>query len=148
MSAGMSVPRVSPEEAARLMADEGYAYLDVRTPEEFSLGHPEGAWNVPSVFSTEAGRVDNADFLRVVRAAFAPDTKLVVGCHTGNRSQAASALLAAAGFSVVEQRAGYGGARDAFGRVTERGWRAAGLPTQSEALPGHDYAALCARAGS
>lgn len=139
-------PRVSPGEAARLIEDEGYVYLDVRTPEEFVLGHPRGAYNVPSHAQGPHGLGENPDFVRVVRAAFSLDAKLVVGCQTGSRSQDASALLAEAGYAVVEQRAGFGGVRDPFGRVTERGWRALGLPSADEPLPGHDYAALLALA--
>lgn len=133
--------RLSPQDAARLLRDEGYAYLDVRTPQEFGLGHPMGAYNVPFV------RGGEAQFLRVVKAVFAADEKLVVGCHTGNRSQAAAEALLAAGYAVVEQRAGYAGARDPFGRVTERGWQAEGLPSETRAQAGRDYAALAARAG-
>ncbi len=147
MSAGAPAwQRVSAQEAALLLMGEGYVYLDVRTEQEFALGHPGGAYNVPWLVEGELGREANPDFLRVVESTFAHDVKLVVGCHTGNRSQAASVQLTSEGFHVVELRAGYAGSRDPFGRVTERGWQAFALPTESESLPGHDYAALRARA--
>jgi rhodanese-related sulfurtransferase len=141
-----TAPRVSPHEAARLMRDEGYAYLDVRTPEEFALGHPAGAWNVPSHLQAPHGRSENGEFVRVVLATFAHDEKLVVGCQTGQRSQRACELLADSQLQLVEQRAGFGGVRDSFGKLSERGWSALGLPVAHEPLPGHDYAALLARA--
>jgi rhodanese-related sulfurtransferase len=144
----MSHSRVSASEAHALLAS-GYDYLDVRTPEEFAAGHPAGAYNVPWQVRAAQGRVPNPHFLASVRAAFAAGHKLVIGCQTGSRSQKAAAALIDAGYTdVVEQRAGFEGARDAFGRVVDVGWRAAGLPCAMQALPGRDYAALERRSES
>jgi rhodanese-related sulfurtransferase len=137
----MGHARVSAVEAHALLG-QGYDYLDVRTPEEFAAGHPEGAFNVPWQVRGAQGRALNPHFLASVRAAFAAEHKLVVGCQTGSRSRAAAEALSAAGYIVVEQRAGFEGARDAFGRVIDIGWRAAGLPCAIEPRPGRDYAAL------
>ena len=41
-------------------------------------------------------------------------------------------------------RAGYGGARNAFGKMTEAGWAAAGLPIETHSDSG-SYAELEAR---
>ncbi len=144
--------RVSAQDAAQLLAADGggYAYLDVRSVEEFGLGHPEGAYNVPLLVmgAGAAGMQPNAEFLRVVQAVFAVHAKLVVGCAVGSRSQTACAQLLAAGYTkVVELRAGYSGARDAFGRLVEPGWQAAGLPTATQAQAGRSYAELRARLG-
>ncbi|HEX7480844.1 MAG TPA: rhodanese-like domain-containing protein [Polyangiales bacterium] len=139
----MTHARISAQEAAQLMAAEGYVYLDVRAPEEFGLGHPQGAYNVPLMLLGSSGMQPNAEFLRVVQASFGVEAKLVVGCQAGNRSQRACVQLLAAGYvSVVEQRAGFAGARDAFGRVVEVGWQGAGLPTQTQAVAGRSYEAL------
>ena len=144
----MSHARLTPSEAAQLVNEQGYAYLDVRTEQEFALEHAAGAYNVPLEQATPAGRKPNPDFLAVVSAAFARDRGLVVGCQTGARSRRAAEALLQAGFScVVEQRAGHGGTRDAFGRPAEQGWRAAGMPVASRPEPGHDYAALRAAVG-
>ncbi|HKU42112.1 MAG TPA: rhodanese-like domain-containing protein [Polyangiales bacterium] len=117
----MADPRISPQAAHDLMRDEGYVYIDVRSPEEFALGHPKGARNVPWL--------DNPDFLGTLQREFAEDAKLIVGCRTNNRSAKAAAALRGAGFrDVLEQRAGMAGLRDAFGGVIERGWEDAGLP--------------------
>ena len=54
----------------------------------------------------------------------------------------AATVLIAAGFNdVVDQRAGYDGARDSFGRVTDVGWVEKGLPTEKETA-GASYAEL------
>jgi rhodanese-related sulfurtransferase len=123
------------------MRDEGHVYLDVRTVEEFELGHPEGAYNVP--WQLVRGQEPNPDFGRVVERAFAHDQPLIVGCRTGQRSVPASAALLALGFvHVVEQHAGYAGKRDAFGGVVERGWEQVGLPTATQPQVGHSYGEL------
>ena len=125
------------------MREQGYSYLDVRRVDEFVQGHPAGAYNIPWQLRSAEGAVLNPDFLATVHAAFGHDSKLVVGCHSGTRSRAAVAALIADGYrEVIEQGAGFAGVRDAFGRTTEPGWRAAGLPCADAALPGHDYAAL------
>jgi rhodanese-related sulfurtransferase len=143
----VSHPRISPAEAAQLVNDQGYAYLDVRSEREFAIEHAAGAYNVPIEHAAPGGRAPNPDFLAVVSAAFGRDRGLVVGCQSGARSKRAAEQLVQAGFScVVEQRAGHGGTRDAFGRPAEAGWKAAGLPCASTPEPGHDYAALRAAA--
>ena len=107
----------------------GHLYLDVRLRPEFEAGHPEGAYNLPLQAPVDGRLVDRADFVAAVVAAFAPETRLILGCESGVRSLRAARLLEAAGFfDVCEQRAGMGGDRDAFGRVKERGYRAEGLP--------------------
>lgn len=142
----MTVKRVSPLEAAALLEDEGYAYLDVRSIPEFDEGHAGGAFNIPLLHATPSGMRPNGDFMSVVEAVFPKESKLVVGCRSGNRSlRAAEALLAAGFANVVDQRAGHEGARDAFGQLHEPGWRAAGLEVAREAEPERSYEALLAR---
>ena len=144
----MTLLRVSPADAYRLMCDEGYAYVDVRTVAEFDSGHPSGAYNVPIAIPGSGPLEENPDFLRVMTAVFARDQALVLGCKSGNRSLRAARSLVEAGFvRVVEQRAGYGGVRDAFGRVTEAGWVALNLPCATRGEPEREYAALRLRAG-
>lgn len=139
----MTHPRITPEEADRLAREEGYVHLDVRSVEEFRLGHPAGAYNVPLQHQGPEGLVDNPDFLRVVQACLPSEAGLVVACRSGNRSRRAAAMLVAAGYTrVVEQRAGFAGARDPFGRASESGWQRTGLPVASDAQPGRDYASL------
>ncbi len=136
----MTVKRVSPQEAERLLQEEGFVYLDVRSIPEFEVAHPPGAYNVPLMHATPSGMQPNPDFLAVVEAVFPKDAKLVVGCRTGNRSLAAARALLQAGFqTVVDQRAGLDGTRNAFGQVLEPGWEAEGLEVATEPEPGRSY---------
>ncbi len=135
----MSLQRIGPQDALTLI-QEGWAYLDVRTPAEFEAGHPEGAYNIPWKLSGPQGMQPNPRFVEVVTKTFGKDGKIVVGCQRGGRSKAAAEALLAAGFSqVVDQLAGFGGATDAFGRTVEPGWLAAGLPVSTRALPGRSW---------
>jgi rhodanese-related sulfurtransferase len=141
----MTHARISPREAYDLMLEQGYLYLDVRTEEEFALGHPQGAYNVPVRLNGAQGQQENPELMRVMSAAFAREEKLIVGCSSGKRSLTEK-LLDAGYRCVVEQRAGYDGRRDPFGRVLDPGWRAAGLPCATEPEAGHDYRSLKQRA--
>lgn len=142
----MTVKRVSPQEADRLLREAGYVYVDVRSIPEFDAGHPTGAYNIPLLHATPSGMRPNGDFMSVIHAVFPKDSKLVIGCRSGNRSLRAAEALAAAGFEhVVDQRAGLDGARNAFGQVEEPGWKSDGLETTSEALPDRTYEALLVR---
>ena len=139
--------RISPQEARELMEKEGYVYVDVRSIPEFEAGHPEGAYNVPLMHMGPAGMAPNPEFLDVMQKAFPRDAKLVVGCKAGGRSARAAAALQSAGYTnVADQRAGFEGAPDPMtGRITEPGWRPAGLPVARQASEGHDYEGLKAR---
>jgi rhodanese-related sulfurtransferase len=140
-------PRVSPAEAKKLIDEQGYIYLDVRSEPEYAAGHPVGAQNVPLMHAGPAGMQPNPDFLNVVRAVFSVETRIVVGCKAGGRSQRAAEIMIAAGYTtIVDQRAGYDASRNAFGAVTEPGWAPAGLPTETS-TEGGSYADLKARAG-
>jgi rhodanese-related sulfurtransferase len=144
----MTLTRISPQEASEKMA-QGYTYVDVRTVEEFEDGHPAGAVNVPISLRGGGGMVPNTDFVRVMTAAFPKDAKIVCGCKTGGRSvRAAEALLAQGFTNVVEQRAGWDGARDAFGQVSEPGWGPAGLPAETGQPSGRAWADMKAKAGA
>ena len=142
----MTVKRVSPEEADHLVREEGYVYVDVRSIPEFEAGHPTGAYNIPIMHNTQAGMQPNTDFVEVVSSVFPKDTKLVLGCRSGNRSLRAAEILQQLGYQeVVDQRAGLAGARDAFGQLREAGWVAAGLDMATEAHPERTYETLLSR---
>ena len=128
--------RISPAEAHAKMTSEGFAYVDVRTEDEFAAGHPAGARNVPVMVAGAAGLEPSADFVSVMEGAFAKDAPIIVGCKMGGRSARAASALGAAGFTrVLDQRAGWDGARGSFGELTEPGWSRAGLPTESGSDP-------------
>lgn len=144
----MTVKRVSPEEAKRLMDEEGFTYVDVRSIPEFEQGHPSGAYNVPLLHMTPGGMQPNPDFVDVFQTAFSKEDKVVVGCKSGGRSLRAAQQLAQLGFThVVDQRAGFAGSTDAFGQKQEAGWQGQGLPVSTRPEEGHAYDALAARAG-
>ncbi|HBQ19903.1 MAG: rhodanese-like domain-containing protein [Sandaracinaceae bacterium] len=136
------VERISPKQAmARL--EEGWTYVDVRSVPEFEQGHPAGAYNVPLMHMGAAGMAPNPEFLSVMQERFPTDARLVLGCRSGARSLRAAEMLEAAGFEhVVDQRAGWDGARDPFGRELEPGWRGEGLASAMEAEPGRSWDAL------
>jgi rhodanese-related sulfurtransferase len=137
----MTVKRVSPEEAKKLIDDEGYVYVDVRSLPEFEAGHPTGAYNVPLMHQAPTGMTPNPDFLGVMEKSFPKTAKLVVGCKVGGRSARAAAVLEAAGFTdVVDQKAGYEGQGP-----LEPGWRPKGLPTSTQAPADRTYDGLRSR---
>lgn len=138
--------RISPAEAHAKMKDESFTYVDVRTEEEFAAGHPGGAFNVPLMNATAAGMEANPAFVTVMEASFAKDAALIVGCKMGGRSARAAQALAAAGFTrVLDQRAGWDGAKGPFGELTEPGWSRENLPTETGHPPARSYAALRTR---
>ncbi len=114
------VVRISPQEAAAKL-EAGWVYVDVREEDEFASGHPSGAINVPYTR-------DEARFVATVRARVGEHARLVVGCKSGLLSVFAAEMLEAAAFEVVEQRAGFDGARGTFGELKELGWARLGLP--------------------
>ncbi len=133
------ITRISPGEASEKIA-EGFTYVDVRTVEEFAAGHPAGALNVPIALTGRGGMVPNPAFLPTMKAAFPLDAKIVVGCKAGSRSLRAAQALVAEGFSsVLDQRAGWDGVRNPFGKVTEPGWLGAGLPTEEGQPQGRSW---------
>jgi rhodanese-related sulfurtransferase len=137
----MTVKRVSPDEAKKLMDDEGYVYVDVRSLPEFDAGHPTGAYNVPLMHQGPAGMSPNPDFMAVMEKSFPKTSRLIVGCKAGGRSARAAAMLESAGFtSVVDQKGGYEGQGPA-----EPGWRPRGLPTSTEAAADRTYEGLRAK---
>jgi rhodanese-related sulfurtransferase len=137
------VTRISPAEALAKMKDEGFTYVDVRTEEEFEAGHPEGAVNVPWNIHGAAGMTPNPEFAEVMERAFDKNAPMILGCKTGNRSMHAARALIAAGFTnLVEQRAGWDGAKGSFGEVIEPGWSRIPLPSEKGIPEGRSYAAL------
>ncbi len=139
------IRRISPLEASEKLA-EGYTYVDVRTVEEFEAGHPAGAVNVPLALRAPGAMAPNPDFLSAMTAAYPKDAKIICGCKTGSRSLRAAQALALAGFTdVLDQRAGWDGARDAFGQLSEAGWGRTDLPAERGQPEGRSWADMKAR---
>jgi rhodanese-related sulfurtransferase len=124
----------------------GAIYLDVRSIPEFAQGHPAGAFNVPLLHLDPAtGQMrPNPEFLPVVRANFAPDTPMVIGCKMGGRSQQACEILSSAGYGdVANVLGGFSGAP----QMGQRGWAQEGLPVDTAADPAREDTALQKKAG-
>jgi rhodanese-related sulfurtransferase len=97
---------ISPKEAnALLQKNENVFLLDVRTPEEFAQDHIDGATLIPVQVLSE-----NLSQLQSVK-----DKKIIVYCHSGNRSVVASRILVKNGFIPLNVKGG----------ITE--WKAQGL---------------------
>lgn len=71
--------------------------IDVRTPEEYSLGHIPGAKNEDYY---------SGDFLRNVQNSVGTDTPLAIYCRSGKRSEGAAKILSAAGYKVYNLAGG------------------------------------------
>lgn len=127
---------------AHAAQSHGATYVDVRSTEEFAQGHAVGAVNVPLLEPDEDTGVmlPNPDFVRVMKATFASDAPLLIGCQSGGRSARASQMLETFGFTdVTNVKGGFSGGQDP-------GWAPSGLPTATAAAPDKTYAALLARA--
>jgi rhodanese-related sulfurtransferase len=144
----MSLDNISVREAHGKQG-EGYTYVDVRSTPEYEAGHPAGAINVPLLHrDPHSGQMmPNREFLAVMRANFASDAKLLVGCQAGGRSAQAAQTLVVAGFShVANVLGGFGGARDPMtGAMRAEGWTQAALPVETGRTAGHAYDDLRAR---
>lgn len=92
-----SLPDRNPEIAHRLVEQEGALLLDVRTPQEFALGHIEGARNIPH--EQVKTRIDEIRKL-------AGDGAIVVYCRSGRRSGIAKEALVDAGITQVTNLGG------------------------------------------
>jgi rhodanese-related sulfurtransferase len=148
MSSFPNIESVTPREAKRLVDEEGYTYVDVRSVPEFEQGHPQGAVNVPIAHMTPGGMQPNPDFLKVVRASFAPDSKLVLGCKSGVRSMRAAEALTQAGYTnLVNMDGGFGGRYGPSGTLIQAGWAEEGLSVSTDAGEGVSYESLAAKAG-
>ncbi len=140
--------QVPPEPYATLKDNPDALYLEVRTEGEFAAGHATGAINIPVMVPKGAGQMQlNLDFVEVAEKVIPRGRKLVVGCMAGGRSQRACEMLEEAGFTdLTNVVGGFGGQRDASGKVVVAGWRDAGLPVTTE-LGDAAYAAQRAKAG-
>ncbi len=96
---------------ARAIWAAGDTVIDVRTPDEYALGHLPGAVNMP---------VETVAF----RARALPPGQVLTVCSMGNRSWRAAEILAATGREALSLNGG------------AKAWAAAGLPLVRGAEPG------------
>ena len=89
--------QIDMNEAIAMMEEEsGYIILDVRTEEEFALGHIPDAINIPNevIGTADIPQLPNKDQL------------ILVYCRSGNRSKQASEKLVALGYTNVVEFGG------------------------------------------
>lgn len=145
----MPIKQQKPADAHEtLKKNPGAIYLDVRTEGEFAQGHPQSAINIPVVFIKGPGNMQpNEEFNGVAEKVLPKNTKLVVGCQAGVRSQRACEILEQAGYAdLTNVVGGFGGQRDASGAVVTKGWRDEGLPVSND-VGDAGYQALRKKAG-
>ena len=130
----MSVKQINPVPTHDVLQQNNNAvYIDVRTQPEFEDGHVPCAVNIPVMFPDPATRrmMPNPNFLQSVEAGYPKDKTIIVGCQMGGRSQFAAEILDQAGFNdVSNMQGGFGGAKDAMGRLVAPGWLQSNLPIE------------------
>jgi rhodanese-related sulfurtransferase len=144
----MAVKEITPQQAHETLTnDPSVVYIDVRTQREFANGHPQRAVNIPVAFPDPArGMALNPDFVKVVKANFPNDKKIIVGCQAGPRSTTAAGLLEKAGYQDVSNMVGgFGGMRDSSGTVVAPGWASLGLPVAQDNGEGVSYDSLAGK---
>jgi rhodanese-related sulfurtransferase len=87
----IGVTQCSVDEAGAMIKRGGLTLLDVRTQGEFQRGHIRGAKLIP--VSDLAGRIGELGLQK--------DQKILVYCHSGSRSLAATRILRSRGFNHV-----------------------------------------------
>ena len=142
-----SFERLTAEEVKRLIDDEGYLMLDVRSVSEYDEEHASGAYNVPFLHKTEQGMTSNPDFSQVVQALITEKSSgIITSCQMGGRSVRAAQELTNLGFSkVVDLRGGFAGEKSGTGEVTLEGWKGSGLATDTGADAERGYEAVRTR---
>ena len=89
---------VEKAEFAQIIGDGSVVLLDVRTPQEFSEGHIEGAMNID---------VKDSLFISNVQRQVAPGSRVAVYCRSGRRSMSAARQMVEKGYDVVNLKGGF-----------------------------------------
>lgn len=100
---------ILPIDAQKIIAGEGAAVIDVRTPSEFAGEHIPGAQNI---------NINDPLFAEKVKA-LGKDSRYVVNCQMGGRSSRAVSLMYELGFK---------NAKNLEGGINA--WKSAGLPVE------------------
>lgn len=94
-----NIPKVSIAEAKRLAEEEGYRFVDLRTPEETAKGKIPDALEI---------NIRSATFFEDKIEQLNKDDKLILYCRSGRRSDTAAKLFSELQFTnVVDMTDGY-----------------------------------------
>ncbi len=85
-----NVPSISSEESQKVISDNNYRFLDVRTDGEYSDGHIPNSIHIP--LQDIQSRISEIEKIK--------DKKIIVYCRSGARSSMASKTLLKEGFNV------------------------------------------------
>ncbi|MEL1222965.1 MAG: rhodanese-like domain-containing protein [Candidatus Neomarinimicrobiota bacterium] len=85
-----NVPSISSEESQKVISDNNYRFLDVRTDGEYSDGHIPNSIHIP--LQDIQSRISEIEKIK--------DKKIIVYCRSGARSSMASKTLLKEGFDV------------------------------------------------
>lgn len=89
---------IDAESFAKVIADTSVVRLDVRTPEEYTEGHIDGAINI---------NVLDGAFESKATSILPKEKTIALYCRSGNRSKRAANILAGKGYKVIELSTGY-----------------------------------------
>lgn len=99
--------QITQDEAMQMMTkNDGHIILDVRRPDEYSIGHIPGAVLIPNETIGTTPPEELKDF----------DQIILVYCRSGNRSKQAASKLAAMGYSHIYE---FGGINTWTGEITQ-----------------------------
>lgn len=93
-----SITTVGAKEFAKIIKADTVFLLDVRTADEFNVGHIDGAANID---------VLESDFKERAAAALPHSKAVAVYCRSGKRSLKAAATLKDMGYKVINLRGGW-----------------------------------------
>lgn len=95
-SIAQEIKLLTPQEFREATADKNVQLLDVRTPEEFKLGHLETAKNINVLDSTFADKAKILD----------ANEPIYIYCRSGHRSAKAALILKDLGFKEINDMQG------------------------------------------
>lgn len=99
--------QITQDEAMQMMTkNDDHIILDVRRPDEYSIGHIPGAVLIPNETIGTTPPEELKDF----------DQIILVYCRSGNRSKQAASKLAAMGYSHIYE---FGGINTWTGEITQ-----------------------------
>ena len=91
-----NVPSISSEESQKVISDNNYRFLDVRTDGEYSDGHIPNSIHI--TLQDIQSRISEIEKIK--------DKKIIVYCRSGARSSMASKTLLKEGFDVLNLTGG------------------------------------------